>query len=686
MNRKVSYLIIVVCSVLTACQTDYSLEKRNRVFLDKRDFILSDTSIKVKPAFITLPAGDVRPRGWLRDCALSAADGITGHLDEWSATYEKAWQGVGFNARGADPETGMGWPLEQCSYWFDGAVRLAYILDDSVLIRKVSARLNKVVDGVLKGDGKGQSFIWWYDVDFRKSKFDNWAHSHMGRALVAYYEATGDKRILDAMTKVFSRFEATPVPAASYPVSGCCNIDPMLDVYTLSGNRRTLDAVLKAADDPETLDAVRQWSGDAFANTRHGVIVYENLRIPAMIYPYINRPEFLDASDKYIRWLEKYHGLPFGIASSEEFVAGIGSTRCTETCNVAASAWTFQQMYEITGDGAWGDRLENVFFNAAPVPVARDYQTMAYYQSPNRIEGVFPSATPENPGSGMSSFEFRPCGHDVLCCVGNLTRAIPNFIMHAWMGTADGGLVAALYAPAEVNTVVGDGIPVKIVTDTKYPFDETVRLSVEPVKATTFPLYLRIPAWCRNPEIKVNGEKTDCVGSVQHGFARLTRKWQIGDSVELNFPMSVKIADGRETPYPRHNYFYSERDKGRPIADNRDINSPYRTVSYGPLLFALPVKDDDPNHQAKDQPWNYALSTRDANAVTITRTQMPAKWSWRMEDAPIRLKLKAQTFDWRPTDALPMPETPVVGNGDVEITLVPYGCTKFRISMFPIVQ
>ncbi|MDR2424771.1 MAG: glycoside hydrolase family 127 protein [Prevotellaceae bacterium] len=681
MNRY--YLIIVLCFVLAACHTEYNLEKRNRVFLEKRNFILSDTAIKAKPAFITLPAGDVRPKGWLKDWAVLAANGITGHLDEWSATYEKAWKGVGFEARGADAETGLGWPLEQCAYWFDGAVRLAYILDDSALIRKVSARLDNVVNGVLDGNGKGKSFIWWHDVDFRKHEFENWAHSHIGRALVAYYEATGNPRILNAMTKVYSRFEATPVPAVSHnSVSGCCNADPMLDAYMLSGNHQTLNAVLKAANDPKTLDAVQKWNNNDFANTQHGVIVYENLRIPAMIYPYTNRPEFLDASNKYIRWMEKYHGLPFGIASSEEFVAGVGSTRCTETCNVAASAWTFQQMYEITGDGAWGDRLEKVFFNAAPVPVARDYQTMAYYQSPNRIENVFPSATPENPGPGC--FTFLPVGHSVLCCVGNLTRVVPNFIMHAWMGTIDSGLAAALYCPSEVNTVVGKGVPVKIVTGTEYPFEETVQMSVEIADASVFPLYLRIPEWCRNPEIKVNGEKIN--SAAQHGFLRINRKWQTGDRIELHFPMQVEFADGRETPYPRANYFYSERDKGRPISNKPDINSPFRTVSYGPLLFALPIKDIDPNHQAENQQWNYALSSRNASAVTVTRSKMPATWSWRIEDAPIHLTVKAQTFDWRPSDVLPLPETPVTGNGDANITLVPYGCTKFRISMFPITE
>jgi hypothetical protein len=62
---------------------------------------------------------------------------------------------------------------------------------------------------------------------------------------------------------------------------------------------------------------------------------------------------------------------------------------------------------------------------------------------------------------------------------------------------------------------------------------------------------------------------------------------------------------------------------------------------------------------------------------------MPATWDWPL-DAPIALKVPARTFDWRPTDENPLPAAPVEGDKDETIRLVPYGCTKFRISMFPV--
>ena len=676
-NLFYTFLIIF----LTSCVTNSTLEKKDQVFVGKRDFIIQDTALKVKPVFIPLPAGSVRPQGWIKDGALEAANGITGHLDEWSPTFGMAWKGVGFEARGADVNTGLGWPLEQAAYWLDGAVRLAYILNDSALINKVTNRLDIVVNGVLD---QGNSFIYWYDIDFKESNrnFVNWAHSHMGRALVAYYEASGDPRILEALTKVYSKFDIVSVPFHTRgAVSGCTNVDPMLSTYKLSGNRQILNAVLEMAETAETKETVQKWNNGEYENG-HAVIVYENLRIPSLMYPYTNHSELLNATEQHLNWLDINHMQPHGIVSSEEHVAGKGSTRNTETCNVATSAWTYQQLYEITGESDLGDRIERVFFNAAPAPVSRDYKIMAYYQSPNRIEDLLPSETPGHPGADLSSYILRPTGHPVLCCVGNLTRAIPNYIMHMWMGTTDRGLAATLYGPSIVNTAVGKNIPVRITSKTDYPFKENIQMMVEPAKTCQFPIYLRIPAWCKQPEIKVNGESVKV--DVKSGFVRIDRKWKKEDEISLYFPMSVEVITDRETPFPVEKYFREGGSSGRPLAMVEDVNSPFRSIYYGPLLFAFPVKDIDSNKQDPNEKWNYALVTEDAETVKVLRSEMPQMWDWQINESPVKLTVKAMTFDWQPYATLPLPKEKVSGIEEVDITLVPYGCTKFRISMFPI--
>jgi len=672
-------ILIGMIISLFSCHREIVPEKRDQVFLAKRDFIYTDSAIEVKPHFVSLPAGAVRPAGWVRDWAEAAANGITGHLDEWDPVYGMGWKGVGIQAVGADPSNGTGWPLEQCSYWLDGAVRLAYILQDSALIHKITERLDGVVNGVLENDGK--SFVWWVkDLDFRNSNFNCWAHSHLGRALVAYYEATANPLILQALTKVYGQFEAQPLPWSVGDVNGSCNIDAMMSVYELSGDKAVLANILKIANDSVTQDAVKRWKNGEFASG-HGVITYENLRIPAMMYPVTNQEDMLQGSLNYVGWLDKNHLLPYDIASSEENVAGIGSTRNTETCNVGCSEWSYEKLLEVTGDSRWSDRIEKVFFNAGPAPVACDFQTMSYYQAPNRIEGLMPSETPGHPGAG--SYNFKNTGHTVLCCVGNSNRIIPFFVQNQWLGTADKGLAASLYAPSVVNTVVGEGVPVEIETVTNYPFEETIQMTVNPAsQKCKFPLYLRIPKWCSHPELKINGKSINLQGN--EGFFKTECEWRKGDRIELYFPMGVQVEDGRETPYPEQDYFIKGGSSGRKLAPIRDVNSPFRTVSYGPLLFALPVRDIDPNHQAPDGKWQYALASRDATDFEIERSAMPAHWSWQIDDAPVRLKARAVAFDWKPTPILPLPKEPVAGGEEEQITLIPYGCTKFRISMFPI--
>jgi len=153
------------------------------------------TEAAVPLVFQPLKPGAVEPTGWIRDWALAAKSGITGNLDERATTYALGWSGKEFKAGGVKAR-GTGWPLEQCGYWLDGLVRLAYILHDPDLIAKAKSRLDPVVAGVLHG---GASFIHWMPKDQLDDAFNNWSHSHMGRALVAYYQATGDQRILAAL-------------------------------------------------------------------------------------------------------------------------------------------------------------------------------------------------------------------------------------------------------------------------------------------------------------------------------------------------------------------------------------------------------------------------------------------------------------------------------------------------------
>ena len=638
----------------------------------------------VKMAFLPLPPGAVEPEGWLRDWAQAAREGITGHLDEWNPTFADGWKGIPIKAPGAKPD-GTGWPIEQSAYWLDGALRLGLVLHDEALIRKIRARLDPVVDGVNKADF-GTSFIYWKKGYKPQTEgwegFDSWAHSQMGRALVALYQGTGDKRVLDALVKVYADFPTNMgrINLGGGGVTGLCNLDPMLETYSLSGDRRILERALKAIEQPDVAKGIQGWT-EGRLTPGHMVIFYENIRLPAVVYPWSGNPLHLRATISAFKWLDEQHMLPYGVTSGEEFGSGIGAFRKTETCDVTAMLLSTSWMYRIQGNGDWGDRMERAFFNAGAAPVARDFQTMCYYQSPNRLSSdSLPGEQPNAPGKG--AIRFQRLGHEVLCCVGAVNRIIPNYIIHMWMATQDNGLAATLYGPCKVTALAGDGVPVKISTTTDYPFGETIRLKVEPEKDVAFPLYLRIPGWCTKARIMVNGTRVTPTPDSK-GFAKIARIWGKGDIIEILFPMEPQVVCGYETEWPSANRKYFNF---MPESVFQPRRLPYASVLCGPLLFALPIPDVDPNTPVADAKWRYALDTDAAGrtaGITMERKPMPSHWNWPL-DAPFVLKAPVRAFDWQPSDAQALPEKPVTGTASETVRLVPYGCTKFRISMFPV--
>jgi hypothetical protein len=412
------------------------------------------------------------------------------------------------------------------------------------------------------------------------------------------------------------------------------------------------------------------------------VILYENIRLPALVYPWSSDPRHLRATLGAFQWLDDNHILPYGVASGEEFASGVGALRKTETCDVTAMLLATSWMYRIQGDRQWGDRMERAFFNAGAAPIARDFQTMCYYQSPNRLRSdALPCEQPKCPGRGAIRFHRLGCP-SVLCCVGAVNRIIPNYIIHAWMATRDKGLAATLYGPTTVSALAGARVPVKLTTTTDYPFGETIRITVESDRAVEFPLYLRIPGWCQQARIGVCGAPVQATPD-EKGFVRIARTWSKGDVVELKFPMQPRVVCGSETEFPAANRGYFDFE---PAALFQPRRLPYASVSLGPLLFALPIPDVDPNTPAADAKWQYALDTdtsRQGTDIRVERQPMPAHWDWPL-DAPVVLQAPAQAFDWQPTDAQALPDKPVTGTASETVRLVPYGCTKFRISMFPV--
>lgn len=649
---------------------------------------------EVPPRFIPLAPGAVRPLGWLRDWADTSARGFAGHLDDRHIVFRKAWTGEDFKSKGSAGR-GLRWPLEQSAYWLDALVRLAYIVDDAELKKIAHDRLDIVVDGV--NNKGGETFIWWepagvLKVDGGDERFDrftrnfnNWAHAHMGRALVAYYRASGDPRILKALSKVYATYPLPDLPKDRFvPHGGATNLDPMLETYALSGDQRILDNAIAFANSDNFRQLAHEWATEPELPDGHTVLYYEHARVPAVTFPWTGNKEALAASKRALDMGLERHGLPVGLASGQEHLMGTGAIRGLETCTAAASAWTNKWMLQVTGHRQYADQMERAVLNAGAAAISRDFDTACYFQTLNRIDGVVPVHVIKD----IEGYAYSKTAGPTLCCIGNATRLIPDYVQHLWMATLDKGLAATLYGPGTVTSFVGEkATPVRIESATHYPFDNDVVMTVLPGQAVNFPLYVRIPTWVSGPAtVKVNGEAISTPPD-ESGFVRIDRTWNKGDTVAVNFPLVPRMEVGRTTAVPDIPY-YKQPNRATPITTVKNDGFPFASVHYGPLLFALAQPDETPNKARPGAEWQFALDVSPQSAATQIEpisTDVPKPFQWQL-DAPLKLRVPAVVFDWKPTNTEPLPSDPIKGGDEKMVTLVPYGVTKFRISMFPVTQ
>ena len=618
------------------------------------------------PAFLALPPGAVEPKGWLRDWCLVAKDGYTGHMDEFDAAFKQAWA-ADYKMTGTKLDWPNGaWPYEGGGYWFDGMVRLGYALHDDALIQQATNRLNVIVHNMTTNS---ILFLWWLDRNNaadRKSveissAWPMWACGLIGRALSGCYAGSGDPGVLQALQTAFATS-----PDLLRLGWGMSTTWPAYDTYTWTGNP-TISNNLAAVFANGGLDtSAATWNrysrvpDPSGAESNDHVVHFLESTTPWLLgYLWTGDARYRDAALGWHGVLEKSCMQPTGVPVADEFYGPTGAFRATETCDVAAYIWSQIMLLGVTGDGQRADRIERAFFNAGPATVSRDCKTHVYLQCPNRLAGT----TAGNRHSGHGVGEVFQSVHGPLCCTAALNRVVPWYVTHMWMATYDNGLAATCYGPCKVTARVADRVPVEITCTTDYPFNESVEMSVKPAQASEFPLSFHIPGWCKTPAMRVNG-KAQKIRADANGFVRVSRVWKAGDTVSLSFPMLARVETGRD---------YNAR------------RAPFASVSYGPLLFALPIPDTaDANTPDPAAKWKYALNVQNPG-LTVVRQAMPPAWNWPL-NAPLKVKANAVEITWDPSPESPqLPAKAIAQQEPVEqLTLIPFGCTKMRVSMFPV--
>ncbi len=628
------------------------------------------------PAFRPLPLGSVRPQGWIARQLRIQADGLTGHLDEfWPDVAESQW----FGGRAE------GW--ERAPYWLDGAIPLAWLLDATPL----KTRITRDVEFILahqRADG------WYgpYPEDAVAKRYDMWAILLANKALVQYHEATGDARVLDAVTRslraLLAGLDRTPLYGwgkfrwfeGLVPIFHVYERAPAPWLIELAGKLRAQGVDYRALFATDDLAVATPRRG-LWKWTKHVVNTGMAAKASALGWRLDQRPEDRAFARGMIDFLDRHHGQVTGMFAGDECLAGRNPLQGTELCSVVEFMYSLEHLFSAFGDPFFGDRLERVAFNALPATFAPDMWSHQYDQQVNQVEcSVRENHMWTTNGPESNLYGLEP---NFGCCTSNMHQGWPKFAAHLWMASPDGGLAAAAWAPCRVETTIRF-VPIRVDVETDYPFRDRVDVIVQSGAQVRFPLHLRVPGWADGATVRVgSGPETPMRPGSMH---LVDRTWgKEPTRLALHFPMRPKVTTryNGAVAVERGPLVYSLLIGEQWAQVNAD--KPHRELPHGdfevhpttPWNYGLAVDPERPDagiafeeRPVGDRPFSPegAGTMAQARGRRIPAWKMAHGWAGEISPADVAWSDPGKATTDQPLE---------------DVTLIPYGCTNIRITEFP---
>lgn len=408
----------------------------------------------------------------------------------------------------------------------------------------------------------------FYIEERRDERYKHLEHSHemycaghLMQGAVAYYRATGKDALLQVACKLADHLDREFGPGKRETNDGHPEIElALVELYRETGEKRYLELAQALTSRPQSLQGlapIAQRESLVGHCVRSAYICAGGADLAAES----SAPEMMENLERL--WQELVNGKIYvtgGIGARYEGEAfgapyELPNARAyAETCaQIGHFMWAWR-MLMLTGDCEYADWMETILYNGFRSGVSlagNEY----FYMNPLSVNGGYE----------------RSAWHGCTCCPPNVQRMLASLTGY-FMNVSPGEIWVQLYDDCTAELALPEGPQVKLDIKTRYPWDETVTITVEVAEPVEFMLNLRIPAWAHGAVAMINGSNMATTEPGQ--YLSFKRVWQSGDTVMLSFPMPLTAIESH--PY---------------VTENRGAVA----LQRGPLVYCVESTDHDGN-------------------------------------------------------------------------------------------
>ncbi len=491
----------------------------------------------------------------------------------------------------------------------------------------------------------------WFVGELTDTRFDTidaghshelYCAGHLMQAAVARYRADGDEALLDVACRFADLLVSEFGPGGRTDTDSHPEIEmALVELYRATGRQDYLDLAASLLARPQAA-----FGFAPIAERRHlvghcvrsgylccgGADYYAETGDEKMLANLEHLWDDLIAGKIYItggvgaHYRDEEFGEPYELPNLRAYA---------ETCaQIAHFMWGWRMLL-ITGEARFAEVMETIIYNGflSGVSLAG---TEYFYSNPLAANTDSASTHPSAEG-GWQRQAWWPC----TCCPPNVERTIASLPGYLFTTSAE-GIWVHFYDACEADLGLEDGTPVQLQVETAYPWEEDVKITLNPAAGAEFALMLRIPTWAEGATVLVNGEPA--AESPKTGaYLALQRTWQPGDTVELHLPMPVRFTQSH--PYVADNHGCVAIQRGPVVYCFEDVDNP-----------EVPVRD---LHLADDrlaaEHWQVEHQPELLGGVTVLRGE-GLRPTLSLQDGPLyRPATIRQTTSWQrvPVCAIP---------------------------------